>query len=109
MRGQMFWYVFGYVNGRLTAQGPFLTENLAYQAAASITDWDSNDWKLRSYNTRRLSEAKSAFRQEQVTQTGELGPVLQPIRSTTTALKWKRKKDERTQRFDELKEERGIS
>ena len=108
MRGQMFWYYFARVGGIPVADGPFLTENLAYTKASALTDVDEFP-TIKSYRTRTLAEAKAAWRSEQAEKTGELGPVLQPIRSTTTALKWKQKKDERSQRLDELKEERGIS
>lgn len=90
------------------ASGPYLTENLAYSAASVLVDVDEFP-AIKSYATRVLAEAKSAWRSEEAAKTGELRPVLAPIRTTETALKWKQKKDERSQRFDELKEERGIS
>ena len=108
MRGRLSWYIFGYVGGHLVADGPFATENKAYEAATAINDWDSDDWKTRQYATRSLSEAKSAYRHEQSQETGQLAPMLKPIRSTTTGVKWKRNKNKSSQRLEEIKQERGI-
>lgn len=105
MRGQMFWYFFARVGGVTVANGPFLTENLAYTKASALTDVDEFP-SIKSYRTRVLAEAKAAWRSEQADRTGELGPVLRPIRSTETALKWKDSK--RRKRLDELRQERGI-
>ena len=85
------------------AEGPFETESKAYTAATNIKDADEFPL-IKCYRVGTLAEAKSIYRQEQSSETGRLGPTLQPIRSTDTAMKWKHG----AKRFDEIKRERGI-
>jgi len=108
MRGRLCWFLFGRIGGKVVAQGPFASEQLGLAAGANISDWDSNDWECKSYNTANLQAAKSMWRAEQAEKTSQLGPTLLPIRNTETASRWKQKKSEQAQRLDELKEERGL-
>ena len=109
MRGRMCWFLFGRIGGVVVAQGPFGSEQLGLAAGTNISDWDNNDWECCAYHTSNLQSAKSMWRAEQAEKTSRLAPTLLPIRNTETALKWKRKGEGRSQKFNELKEERGIS
>ena len=98
MRGQMFWWIFGYVNGVLICDGGHASEAKAYEKGFSINDWDS-DFSVKSYRTRDMRVAKSIWKSEQAGLTGSMSQSLHPIRSIKT--------DKKT-RLDELKEARGL-
>ena len=107
MRRRPYYYLVGRIGGRVTFDGPFLSESLAYEKANVIQDWDEFP-DIKCFTTSNLQEAKSTWRSEQALKTGQLGPTLLPIRNIRTAQKWGKPHHDRANRYEEIKESRGL-
>jgi hypothetical protein len=95
-RGIRYWYVIGRVNGKTVFDGGHSTEAKAYAKGAAITDWDNNDWVVKSYPTSDLQSAKAMWKSEQATKTGSMAQSLRPVFSV---------KSNRDKRLDEIRKE----
>jgi len=99
-RGRLAWYIFGPIQGKTVALGPFISQNEAQTAANRITDWDLGEAPVPiSLASRELAKAKQMYKAKMSQSTGQLGISLRPIRNAN---------NRKTSRFEQIKESRGI-
>lgn len=99
MRRGLFWYVIGRVNGKSVFSGPHTSESKAYAKGAAITDWDNNDWEVKSYHTADLQAAKAMWKDEQSTKTGSMAQSLRPVYTV---------KSERDKKLSDIRKAKGF-
>ena len=97
----MYWYVIGRIDGRPVFDGPHSSESKAYAKGASITDWDNNDWEVKSYRTSDLQTAKAMWKSEQATKTGSMAQSLRPVYTV-------REKSPRDKRLEEIRKAKSF-
>jgi hypothetical protein len=101
MRGGLYWYVIGRVNGRPVFDGPHSSESKAYAKGSSIVDWDNNDWAVKSYRTSDLDTAKAMWKSEQAGKTGSMAQSLRPVFSVKS-------KSSRDEKLEEIRKAKGF-